>query len=269
MADTTATANGTATATTAEGADESAPGIAAAATAKQPRKRGPFLRGWRLPAALILLSFVPAVAGAVRLGGLAAGGPVTPGGARFSGMPAPVVLHILTAVPYCVVGAFQFAPAFRRKHLRWHRIAGRFLAPAGVLAAVSGLWMTLAYDLPAADGATLGPLGVVRLAFATAMAGSIVLGVVAIARRRDVAAHRAWMMRGYAIGQGAGTQAITHLPWFVLVGTQPPEYPRLAMMIAAWVINLAVAEWYIRRHARPRPRRAPRPAPRLALTESS
>src|SRR5262249_54481568 len=43
----------------------------------------------------------------------------------------------------------------------------------------------------------------------------------------------------------------------------PPEYPRLVMMIAAWVINLAVAEWYIRRHATPglRPRSRPRPRP--------
>jgi hypothetical protein len=39
----------------------------------------------------------------------------------------------------------------------------------------------------------------IRLAFGVAMAGRIVLGVAAI-RRRDVAGHRAWMVRGYAIG---------------------------------------------------------------------
>ena len=40
------------------------------------------------------------------------------------------------------------------------------------------------------------------------MAAAIVLGFTAI-RRRDIAAHRAWMIRAYALGLGAGTQAFT------------------------------------------------------------
>lgn len=40
------------------------------------------------------------------------------------------------------------------------------------------------------------------------MAACLVLGFTAI-RRRDIAAHRAWMIRAYAIGLGAGTQAFT------------------------------------------------------------
>jgi hypothetical protein len=54
------------------------------------------------------------------------------------------------------------------------------------------------------------------------------------------------MIRGYAIGQGAGTQAFTHLPWILLLGT-PGELPRAVLMAAGWVINIAVAEWIIRR----------------------
>jgi hypothetical protein len=54
------------------------------------------------------------------------------------------------------------------------------------------------------------------------------------------------MTRAYAIGLGAGTQVLTHLPWFLLVG-KPDETPRAFMMGAGWVINLAVAEWIIRR----------------------
>jgi hypothetical protein len=54
------------------------------------------------------------------------------------------------------------------------------------------------------------------------------------------------MLRGYAIGMGAGTQVVTHLPWILLVG-QPSEGPRAVMMIGAWALNLAVAEWIIRR----------------------
>jgi hypothetical protein len=54
------------------------------------------------------------------------------------------------------------------------------------------------------------------------------------------------MMRGYALGLGAGTQVLTHLPWFVLFG-KPGELPRLLLMGAGWAINLGVAEWVIRR----------------------
>ena len=82
------------------------------------------------------------------------------------------------------------------------------------------------------------------------MAGSamvlfICLGLAAI-RRRDIPRHRAWMMRGYAIGLGAGTQAFTHLPYFLFEGMQG-ELGRALAMGAGWAINLAVAEWVIRK----------------------
>jgi hypothetical protein len=44
---------------------------------------------------------------------------------------------------------------------------------------------------------------------------------------------------------GAGTQVLTHLPWFLLVG-QPKELPRALLMGAGWVINVVMAEWVIR-----------------------
>jgi hypothetical protein len=55
------------------------------------------------------------------------------------------------------------------------------------------------------------------------------------------------MIRGYAIGLGAGTQVLTHLPWFVLVDGRPGELARGLMMGAGWVINVVVAEWIIAR----------------------
>ena len=58
------------------------------------------------------------------------------------------------------------------------------------------------------------------------------------------------MIRGYAIGMGAGTQVLTHLPWFIFVNGTPGEGPRTVMMGSAWVINVLVAEWVIRRGER-------------------
>ncbi|MDA2806692.1 DUF2306 domain-containing protein [Nocardiopsis suaedae] len=197
-------------------------------------------REWIVPALLILLSVVPVIAGAFRVGELAADAPVTPENARFFAAPVPLVLHIAAASPYCVLGAFQFVPRLRRR--RWHRVSGRLLAPLGLTAALTGVWMTLLYDVPAID---TGPLVVIRLVVGAAMAAFIVLGVLAV-RRRDTARHSAWMIRAYAIGQGAGTQVFTHLPW-MLAGAEFDQPTRAVAMGAGWAVNAVVAEWAIRR----------------------
>jgi uncharacterized membrane protein len=217
-------------------------------------------RQWLVPAGLVLLSVVPVLAGAARVGELTSGAEVTADNARFLASPVPVLVHIVCATVYCLLGALQFAPGFRRRRPGWHRVAGRLLALCGLAAALSGVWMTLFSPRPPVDDVLLTPI---RLAFGVAMAGCIVLGVAAI-RRRDVAGHRAWMARGYAIGLGAGTQVLTHLPWMLLVG-QPSGHPRVLLMLAGWVVNLAVTEWALRRRpARPvrsvlSPRRADTP----------
>jgi uncharacterized membrane protein len=185
---------------------------------------------------------VPAIAGTARLADIAAGGAPTAANARFLAAPLPVVLHILAVVPFSIVGAFQFTPAVRRAHRGWHRVVGAMLLALGLVAALTGLWMAHFYPWPDGDGTGLYWL---RLVFGSAMAWSIVLSVGAI-RRRDFVAHGRWMIRAYAIGMGAGTQVVTHLPYFVFVGT-PDEAIRAALMGAGWIINVAAAEWIIRR----------------------
>jgi uncharacterized membrane protein len=219
---------------------------------------------WSIPAMLILLALVPAAFGTARLVELAGDADVTAANARFVAQPLPVALHILAVVPYSIIGAFQFAPAFRRRHHGWHRAAGRVLAALGLLGALTGLWMAHVYPWPAGDGHILYAE---RIVFGTAMTAAIVRALQAI-RRRDFVSHGEWMTRAYAIGVGAGTQVLTHLPWAVFVGGKPGELPRAVMMGAGWVINVVVAEWIIRRRRARRspvavtghPALAPRPA---------
>ncbi|MFC5467306.1 DUF2306 domain-containing protein [Cohnella suwonensis] len=200
----------------------------------------------RLVAALLLLSVVPLVFGAFRLIELAGGAEIMPADARFSTSPLPVVLHILCAAVFAILGPFQFATGFRRRRPGWHRAAGRFLVICGLLVGLSALWMTLFYPLKDGTGELLYAL---RLLFGSAMVVSIVLGFTAI-RQGDVIMHRAWMMRGYAIGLGAGTQVLTGMVGTLIAG--PPSVIGGDLLNgAAWVINLAVAEWAIRKQPPP------------------
>jgi uncharacterized membrane protein YozB (DUF420 family) len=202
-------------------------------------------RSWPVPVALVALSAIPLTAGTLRLVQLAGGPAVLPADHRFAGFPLPLVVHIVGATAYALVGILQLVPRFRRRHLAWHRRAGRVLAVAGLLVAVSALWMTLSYE---AQPGTGDLLYVLRLVFGSAMAACLVLGLTAV-RRRDIAAHRAWMVRACAIGLAAGTQAFTEGIGGAVLGTGV-----LAADLAkgaGWVVNLAVAEWALRRPALP------------------
>jgi uncharacterized membrane protein len=207
-------------------------------TRTRARKR----RDWPVLTGLLLLAAVPSLAGALRVGELAGGAARTADNARFVDMPVPVLVHIFGAVTFAMLGAFQFAPRWRARHRRWHRIAGRIVMASGLAVAASGMWMTVFYALPPGDGALLG---VLPIGFGSAMFASIVLSFVAV-RRRDFVAHRAWMTRGYAIGMGAGTQVFTVGPWEVIAGHHASDLPRALMMAAGWIINLAVAEYFLR-----------------------
>jgi uncharacterized membrane protein len=199
-------------------------------------------RSSRWPVVLILLLMaIPLLAGGYRLATLIVGADITPENVRFFTSPIPVVLHIVGAAVYIVLGAFQFVPSIRRRNPAWHRRAGRVAVVSGLVAALSALWMTMFYALPASDAVLLQ---VFRLIFGFGMVGSIVLGFLAI-RRREIARHRAWMMRGYAIGLGAGTQALLLLTGELIFG-KPDVIARALLMGAAWTLNIAVAEWIIR-----------------------
>ncbi len=215
-------------------------------------------RSWPLVTLLLALSAIPVISGALRLVEVAGGPAVMPANHRYGDFPLPLVLHIVGATVFVLAGILQFLPRFRRRHPVWHRRAGRVLVPAGLLAAGSGLAMTLFFEAQPNSGTLLY---LFRLGFGSLMAISLVLGVTTI-RRRDVAAHRAWMARAYAVGLAAGTQAFTAGFGEALFGTGVVAAD-LAKG-AGWMINLAVAEVAIRRPRR-RPARAPRPVLEGAL----
>ena len=224
------------------------------ATAARPAsQRRPGVRvpaGWWVPPSLLALAAIPVLGGTGRIVELLGGPEVLPTDARFAESPVPLVVHIVAALVYALLGAFQFSARLRRRHPGWHRRSGRLLVALGLAVALSGLWMTLFYAQKEGTGDLLY---VFRLLASSGMGASIILGLMAI-RRRDIPRHRAWMTRAYALALGAGTQAFTVGFGEALFGTGVVRTD--LMMGAAWVINLAVAEWFIRRPAVRRTKRA-------------
>lgn len=202
---------------------------------------------WLIPTGLVTLSLVPMVAGIFRLVQLGVGTDITVENARFFASPIPIVMHVISSIIYSVLGAFQFTSGFLRDKQIWHRLYGRMLVPIGLLAAISGLWMTHFYPRATMnfDGSVLY---VLRLLVGIGMALSLWFGLAAILRH-DIAQHRAWMIRAYALGLGAGTQVFTHIPLFIFPDLRG-ELSRAMCMGAGWGINITVAEWILLRERR-------------------
>jgi uncharacterized membrane protein len=196
--------------------------------------------GW-VPFALISLVVVPGVAGTLRIVELAGGPLLLPANPRMTASPLPVVVHIVSAVPYAVLGAFQFSTRLRLRPPLWHKMTGRLVVVLGLVVALSALWMTLFYARQPGTGVLAF---LFRLAFGSGMAASIILGFTAI-RHGDVARHQAWMTRAYALALGAGTQVFTQGVGVAIFGAG--ELTTDLGLGAGWVINLAIAEYLIRR----------------------
>jgi uncharacterized membrane protein len=220
--------------------NQSAGAIPAPAQSQKQGQR-PTPRAGLLVTGLITLGLVPILANTLRRIALSLAATDGPNDNGSQGIPVPVAVHIITATIFVILGAFQFSPGFRRRKPAWHRMAGRVLVVVGMLVALSGLWLNQFYSFPAGSGELLY---VFRWLAGLGMALCVLIGFTAV-RRQDITRHRQWMMRAYALGLGAATQVFT-------LGFGEAIFGKTALNVAllngaGWIINLAVAEWAIRR----------------------
>lgn len=112
--------------------------------------------------------------------------------------PVLAYLHILPGVLFLLGAPFQLSKRFRSRHLRGHRLFGRVLVAAGLVAGVFALAVGLVF-----------PFGGVGEASATLLFGTWFVFALARAflhaRRRQIARHRAWMIRAVAMALAVGT----------------------------------------------------------------
>lgn len=205
-------------------------------------------RGW-LPVGLIALVIIPGIGGVARLVELAGGPTNLPAKPHITESPLLLILHIIAALVFAVLGAFQFSPRLRDRRPGWHRVSGKLVVGLGLAVALTALWLN---QITPRNTFAAQLLYLFRLTAGSGMAIGLVLGMNTI-RRGDVVGHRAWMTRAYAVAFGAATQVFTIGIGQAILGQT--ELVNALMQGVGWAFNLAVAERAMRR--RPRRRNAP------------
>lgn len=172
----------------------------------------------------------------------------------YDGRPAVVqaafYAHIVAGGLALVVGPFQFWRGLRDRHRSVHRWIGRGYLAAVAIAGVAGLVIAPFSEAGLAGLVGFGTLAVLWLATTWRAYRAI--------RSGDVANHRAWMMRNFALTYAAVTLRL----WLgLLLGLQalPGGFDFDAAFanaygvvpFLAWLPNLVVAEWLIRRRGLP------------------
>lgn len=197
-----------------------------------------------LPAALLLLAFIPSLVALMRVIQVPAN--TLPDDKLYlASTPVSLFLHALSGATFALAAPLQLFPVLRRRFPKLHRRAGWVLVLAGLTIAVTGLTMVALHPF----SATL-LLRATRVAVGLAVIACLTVAIHAI-RQRDIAQHRAWMLRTYALIMGAGTQALIGLPIFLLYGQPAPNVMDLILALC-WPVNLIVAEAVIRGYTWPR-----------------
>ena len=158
-------------------------------------------------------------------------------------------VHIVGGGTALLLSPLQFAARLRRRAPRVHRTIGRIVLVSIGLAGVAGLVLAPMSLAGAVGTAGFGALAALWLGFAGTAFRAI--------RRGDVAAHRRWVVRTFAMTYAAVTLrlwlALLIPAQIMLFGVDGDvAFTRAYVIVAflSWVPNLIVAELLLRRKTR-------------------
>ncbi|MEM7568874.1 MAG: DUF2306 domain-containing protein [Pseudomonadota bacterium] len=197
-------------------------------------KRG----GWGFVLGLYVYTFIPTFGGLLRVGELLGSPVLIPANPRALADPVPIALHILASLVFGVLGPLQLRSGLRQRGGQQHRQSGYVFVAAGLVAALTGLWMTHFY---AFSPSLQGPLLYwVRITVSLGMLAFLLMGVF-YARDGQIARHAGAMVCAYALGQGAATQTVLGLAWTATRSSALTGFDRDVMMASSWGLNLLIA----------------------------
>ena len=134
-----------------------------------------------------------------------------------------------------VTGAVQFSTRMRFQSPHLHRLLGKVYIAAVLISGGFGGFLA-----PSSSGGVAGHFGFGLLAVLWVATALIAF---TSARSGDYSAHRAWMIRSYALCLAAVTLRL-YLPLFGVMGVPfDAAYPAIAWL--CWTPNLIIAEWLV------------------------
>jgi uncharacterized membrane protein len=174
----------------------------------------------------------------------------------FLDFPFVTALHVVLGGIYLILAPLQFVSRIRSRHLTYHRRVGRLLVAIGLVVGATALFMGLVIPFFGwGERVIIGLFGTVFLV-------ALTTGFLHV-RAGRVALHREWMMRAFAAGLSIATQRLIFFPalWIVEADPADGQFAALwvAAFVAAFVLNLFVAEARIRATRRSRVPRATTP----------
>ena len=163
---------------------------------------------------------------------------------KFNRYPVTTLLHVVPAALFALLAPFQFSRRIRSRHIRVHRWSGRVLVaiaiPIGLTGLFFGLFVPFAGLLEASGVAVFGAL----FLFA------VVRAVVAI-RRKDIATHREWMIRMFAIAIGVSTVRLVGFPLLLLTRKGPEAWFGHSIWLGFGLTLVAAELWIAATRRRP------------------
>ncbi|MGR3813816.1 MAG: DUF2306 domain-containing protein [Cognatishimia activa] len=193
------------------------------------------------PFGIALLGAVPALPGTFVLAGILQG-PDTKGflhdmvQSHYFASPEPIVLHMAAGIVFCCLAPFQFSTRLRMRYRKLHRIAGRVAVVAGLLFALTAIW--LMGRPPVAPELWLHYTAMTVGGIGTCL--SFCLSFSAI-RRGDVQSHQKWMRRTIAFGLLGASRILFDLILIPVFGYETPTSEGMSVWLAL-ALNLFVAE---------------------------
>jgi uncharacterized membrane protein len=158
--------------------------------------------------------------------------------ARFAAHPTLTLLHVLPGALFLTLGPLQFSRRIRTRHLRFHRWSGRVLVVAAIVSAIASFYFGILHPF-----AGFGEVSAIAT-FGALIVFFVVRGFVAI-RRGDVARHRRWMIRAFAVGIGISTIRVVSAIMQLAARATPAETVTISFWVG-WTLTLVVAETWIR-----------------------
>ena len=161
----------------------------------------------------------------------------------FNDYPLIISLHVAGGGLYFLGAALQFIPAIRRSRPIVHRITGRITFTLGLASGVVVLAITWLFPFS----------GMIEfyaiLPFTGWFLWSLWQGFQA-ARAKDFTVHRKWMIRAFALASGIVTMRLIFVPLLIITDADEALAATLSLFsfVSAFLIHIALAEWWLRRH---------------------